>query len=103
MGGVGAERPVAGREPVVANCKLHAQQVGCPSKISTMLAININIISNSMPNRRSPPHFTILQAGRRVERRYDTWQVEPGGLEESRGCLPFLKSESFKIQIVSFC
>ena len=34
-------------------------------------------------------HFAILQAGRRVERRYDTWQVEPGGLEESRGCLPF--------------
>ena len=46
--------PVAGREPVVANRKLHAQQVGCPYKISTVLAFN-NIITNSMPNTLRNP------------------------------------------------
>ena len=58
-------------------------QIACPtgwfpSKISTVLAFN-NINTNSMSNRRfPPPHFAILQAGRRGERRNDTWQVEPG-------------------------
>ena len=79
-----------------------AQQVGCPSKISTELAINI--ITNSMPNRRSPQHFAILQAGRRVERRYDTWQVEPGGVGGEQGLSrPFLKVKvSFESEGFSF-
>ena len=55
-------------------CMPIAQQVGCPSKISTVLAINI--ITNGMPNKRYPPHFAILQASRGAERRYNTWQVE---------------------------
>ena len=113
-------RPAScGREPLVANCKLHAQQVGCPSKISTMLAFNI--ITNSMPNRLvahprsrlcwpstssltacptggSPPTLRGERRGGMIPGRWSR-----GELEESRGCLVFLKAKvSFKGEAFSF-
>ena len=92
VGGAGVDRPVAGGELLVANRKLHAQQVGCPSKISTMLAFNI--ITNSMPNRRFPPHTS-----RRAERRNDTWQVEPGGVGGEQGLSRSFSKWKFHLKV----
>ena len=88
-----------------AGCRRRAgcckPQIACPtgwfpSKISTVLAFNNNINTNSMSNRRFPPHTSqsCKPAGEgRGGMIPGRWSR--GELEESRGCLTLFKSESF--------